>query len=240
MKSENNKELLDEKNEINEEEKSAEATLEEDKAVEDAKNVKEDRVVEETPIEKASSEDNHEYKNTSYWTKEGFVEMNQSLAKESYLITIICEVFLAALAGYLFYGYFTGNSSISYLIIAIVIVVAIVGYPFLLKFIYKHEINKTFNLYNEQFNNAKYEYKINKDFILVHFMLREHNKEMTFTYQDLYRIIETNDFLFVFISNRESFTVEKKGFENPSDVDAVRKFFIDKGVKYKDFRKKVK
>ena len=94
--------------------------------------------------------------------------------------------------------------------------------------------------HNEQFNNAKYEYKINKDFILVHFMLREHNKEMTFTYQDLYRIIETNDFLFVFISNRESFTVEKKGFENPSDVDAVRKFFIDKGVKYKDFRKKVK
>jgi len=239
MKSEKNKELLDEKKELLEEEKSSEATLEDDKKVEDANVVEEDKVIEETPIEKVSSEVVYEYKNTSYWTKEGYYEMNNTKSKESILLVVICELLLAAFSGFFFYSYFV-EGKVKNLVFAIIILAVVVAYPFTLRLLYKHQLNKTYKLYDKQFNNAKYEFKFNKDFILIHFTAGDLNKEMSYSYKSIYRLIETNDYMFFFISSNESFTVEKKGFDNPTDADAVKEFVINNGVKYKDQRKKVK
>jgi len=178
-------------------------------------------------VETQETESTIEIKNTSTFSKEGYKQMNKELAKKNYSLIVAMEIILVAMDVWFYVNY---KTMLTY---GIVVSCFIVSYPFLITWMAKRQLEKTFKIYNNVFDSAKYEFTFYEKALKIDLTANGSTSNSVMNYSKLYSIIENNDYIFVFISSNQAYIVEKKGFTNPEDVQTLMDLFKKNGLKCK-------
>ena len=55
---------------------------------------------------------------------------------------------------------------------------------------------------------------------------------MSFSYETLFKVIETNDYMFLLVAKAQGYTLEKQQFASEEEIEQVRTWLTTKGVRY--------
>ena len=164
--------------------------------------------------------------NKSEFSKEGYTQLNTILSKRALVITCVSLIALVALDILLLFEQKWAS--------AIVVAVAVVLYPILLYVLIKHSINKSFEKYEKIMGGAKYEYDFGEKEINIIFTSAKSNiSNFKLPYTGIYKVIENNSFIFIFVNSNSSYIIDKKGFEEPNDAIKARELIQKHNIKYR-------
>ena len=164
-------------------------------------------------------------KNTTYITFKEHSALNKTIIRLRSLPLII--IYMAAILVFTIYGLFVENWIIGGVGIGITILFPLITYLYLNK-----KIKDTYKQSKEIYDTIHYEFTFNEDDI--HLVLVQNNIRNKFTtaYSDLASVIETKDYIFLFIDNKRAYIVSISGFENFDRVE-FRSLVQTKTKKYK-------
>lgn len=164
-------------------------------------------------------------KNTTKFSKEAYYSLNKTLTSKAYIACIIFEIVLAGLVAYLMIvekDYLKGGIIIGLMAI----------YPFLLMFIINWQIKRNYEMSKLSFQDMTYNYEFTDTQVNVHLINNDKESTGNLTYRAMYKAIETNDFLFLFISSNQAYIVSKDSFEKKEDIETVINKIKSENIKY--------
>lgn len=174
-----------------------------------------------------------EIKNTTKFSKEGYFTLNKAMLRKSYFVCALLEFALAALMVYILVK--DKNDIVKPIFLGILMIT----YPFILGFILSGQMKRNYNMNKAVYENMVYDYEFTDDKLKVRLTQNNQCNEGYVTYKAMYRVIDTEKFLFVFISSNQAYIIEKSSFVSKEDVDKVISKIKQENVKYKFLKIKV-
>lgn len=161
--------------------------------------------------------------NSTRFSKEGFFSLHKCLTRKSYIPCIIFEVILLAVA------IFIAIDQKDYLK-PILIGVLMIAYPFILTLIMKSQISRSYLMNKQVYDQMIYEYEFNDDQFTINLIHNDKVNNGHVSYNAIYKLVETDKFLFIFIASNQAYIVDKSSFENEDDckiiVETIKTFNI--------------
>lgn len=167
-----------------------------------------------------------EIKNTTKFSKEGYFTLNKTLTSKTFLACIGFEVALAALLVFII---IKDNDIVKPIFLGVLMLL----YPFTLYLIMKFQMNRNYNLNKAAYEDMVYDYVFTDEQLNVRLTHQQKTSEGHITYRAMYKVIETEHFLFVFISSNQAYIVEKANFSSKEEFDRVISKIKEENVKYK-------
>ena len=153
-------------------------------------------------------------KNTTKFTKEAYFALNKTLTSKSFIACIFFEVFLGGLVAYLMiaeHDYLKGG----------VILALMAIYPFFLTFIMKFQIKRNYEMNKLAFENMVYNYEFTDTQVNLRLINKDKESTGNLKYSSIYKVIETPDYLFVFVTSNQAYIVNKSSFETKEEMETV-------------------
>ena len=174
-----------------------------------------------------------EIKNTTKFSREGYYTLNKALSSKIYVACIIFELVLAVFLGFIIV------KDKDY-VKAIIIGIMMIAYPFVLSLIMNIQLKRNYNLNKLVFESMIYEYVFTDESFLVHCSNGNNTNDSKLNYQEIYKVIDSEKYLFIFISSNQAFLVDKTCFENKDDINNVIQKTKENNIKYSFKKVKVK
>ncbi|MDD6302121.1 MAG: YcxB family protein [Bacillales bacterium] len=165
--------------------------------------------------------------NLTRFTKEGYYSMNREIGKKAISLLLIMEVLFI---GAIIYLWISDGFD---LLIKIFITVLGVTYPFISILINKLLVARQYRLNKMVYDGMSYEFNFHDDEFKVVVRNNQIDGESVIKYKTLHHVIENQNFIFIFINARTSYIVDKKQFDNSSDIDLLKKQLLANSVSYK-------
>lgn len=143
-------------------------------------------------------------------------------------IFIIYMIAVLVFAGY---GFYIKNWVIGIMGVSIVIIFPILSYFFL-----KNKIKKTYEQYKELYEKIHYEFEFSEEDVRLVLAQKDSCNELKKKYSELYQVIETKDYIFIFIDSKRAYIVSISGFDHFDRVE-FRSLVQTSVRKYKILRK---
>lgn len=168
-----------------------------------------------------------EIKNTTKFSKEGYFTLNKAMLRRSYFVCVLLEIALAALMVYII---IKDNNDI---VKPIFLGILMITYPFILGFVLSGQMKRNYNMNKAVYENMIYDYEFTDEKLKVRLTQNNQCNEGYVTYKAMYKVIDTEKFLFVFISSNQAYIIEKSCFASNEDIDKVISKIKEENVKYK-------
>ena len=164
-------------------------------------------------------------KNTTYITFKEHSALNKTIIRLRSLPLII--VYMAAILIFTAYGIFVKNWIIGGVGIGILVIFPLSAYLFLNK-----KIKDTYKQSKEIYDKIHYEFTFNEDEVNIVLFQENVKNELTTKYENLASVIETKEYIFLFIDNKRAYIASKAGFDK-FDCLEFRSLVQTKTKKYK-------
>lgn len=163
--------------------------------------------------------------NTTYVKKEHFEESDKFIYKYNIIpLIVIYEILMALFILFLIFIH-------KYIFIVIFLLVMI-GFPFLLNYLNRKKLKESINLlFSEENDFFTYDYDFGEECFSVKIFVNGKNKEYKYNYNQIKRIIETENRAFIFIEKTTCFVIDKSGF-NDFNKKEFENFFKTRVKKY--------
>ena len=164
-------------------------------------------------------------KNTTKFSKEAYYALNKTLASKSYIACIFFELLLGGLVAYLMIvekDYLKGGIILGLMAI----------YPFFLTFIMNFQIKRNYEMSKISFQDMVYNYEFTDTQVNLHLINKDKESSGNLTYKSMYKVIETTDFIFLFLSSNQAYIVSKSTFEKKEELETVINKIKSENVKY--------
>ena len=165
-------------------------------------------------------------KNTTHFSKEGFFTLNKVMRGKSYGVLIFFELVLGILLAIMI-----KNKMDLYFIILLGIFM--VTYPIIFHLILNGQMKRHYKLNEKVYLSMIYTYQFTDDRFYIHVDNNGRQSDSKNSYQVIFRVIETEKFLFIFITTNQAWMVEKENFESPNDVQQIVEKIKNENIKYK-------
>ena len=148
-------------------------------------------------------------------TKIGYEEhakLNKVIIRTKTLPMII--IYMVAVLAFALYGVIVKNLVIAIVGFSIVVFFPLLSYLFLSK-----KIKSTYEKYKSIYETIHYEFEFNEDKLHLTLIQKDSRNELVTEYEKLSSVIETKDYIFLFIDSRRAYIVNIKGFEHFDRVE---------------------
>ncbi|MBO4667083.1 MAG: YcxB family protein [Bacilli bacterium] len=163
--------------------------------------------------------------NKTYITFKEHSALNKTIIRLRSLPLII--IYMAAIIVFTAYGIWVKNWIIGGVGISICVIFPLITFLYLNK-----KIKDTYKQSKEIYDKIHYEFTFNEDSVECVLIQDNTKNSITKKYEELNSVIETKDFIFIFIDNKRAYIVDINGFDNFDRVE-FRSIVQTKTKKYK-------
>ncbi|MGN1295939.1 MAG: YcxB family protein [Bacilli bacterium] len=149
-------------------------------------------------------------KNISPFTKAGYLKMHKVTSGKIVWQTIVLDV-IALLIGIIFIIQ-------QQYVLAIVTFLVIVGFSIAIPLNRHFKIKKLVEAGNDLYDNVIYEFEFGEEEYKCHYKYIEEELDASGKYSDLYKIIDTPEYIYLFVNVGVAYIVNKNGFEEKEDA----------------------
>ena len=164
-------------------------------------------------------------RNTTRFSKEAYYALNKTLSSKIYIACIVFEIVLGVLAAFIMI-------KDKDLLKGGIIILMMLAYPFVLFAIMNGQIRKNYEINKLTFQDMIYEYEYTDTKVNVHVTNKNTENHSSLTYQAIYKVTETANHLFIFISSNQAFIVSKDTIENEECLKEVIDKIKKEKIKY--------
>lgn len=164
-------------------------------------------------------------RNTTRFSKEAYYALNKTLSSKIYIACIVFEIVLGVLAAFIMI-------KDKDLLKGGIIILMMLAYPFVLFAIMNGQIRKNYEINKLTFQDMIYEYEFTDTNVNVHVTNKNTENHSSLTYQAIYKVTETANHLFIFISSNQAFIVSKDTFDNEECLKKVIDKIKKENIKY--------
>ena len=164
-------------------------------------------------------------RNTTRFSKEAYYALNKTLSSKIYIACIVFEIVLGVLAAFIMI-------KDKDLLKGGIIILMMLAYPFVLFAIMNGQIRKNYEINKLTFQDMIYEYEFTDTNVNVHVTNKNTENHSSLTYQAIYKVPETANHLYIFISSNQAFIVSKDTFDNEECLKEVIDKIKKENIKY--------
>lgn len=146
-------------------------------------------------------------KNITKITYKEHAKLNIEIIKLRSLPMII--VYMVAVLAFAIYGVIVKN-----IIIAIAGFSIVVFFPLLSFLFLRGKIKSTYEKYKNLYDDIHYEFEFNENDVKLTLIQKDSKNELITPYENLHSVIETKEYIFLFIDQRRAYIVSIAGFDN--------------------------
>lgn len=166
-----------------------------------------------------------EIKNTTKFSKEAYYTLNKAINSKIYIAIIIFEILLGGLACLFI---FKNQDYVKGIIIGILMLI----YPFVLMLIMNIQIKRNYELNKLVYQSMVYDYTFTEKELLVTTTNNNLSNNCKLLYSAIYKLVDSDKFLFIFISSNQAYLVDKACFKNKEEEYRVIQIIKENNVKY--------
>ena len=164
-------------------------------------------------------------KNKTYITFKEHKALNKTIFRLRSLPLVI--IYMAAVIIYTAYVIFVKNWIIAGIGIGVLVIFPTAAFLFLNK-----KIKDIYKRGKEIYDKTHYEFTFNEDEVSIVLVQENVKNELTVKYENLHSVIETKEYVFLFIDSKRAYIANKSGFDN-FDCLEFRSLVQTKTKKYK-------
>lgn len=111
--------------------------------------------------------------------------------------------------------------------VAVIFGLFMVGFPFVLSYLFKKKTNETISKILSQNKKIIYTYEFNEEETIVTLSVDNKTKENVIKNNKMFRIVEDDNYIYLFTSKTSLYALNKNGFENFDELE-FRSLFVGK------------
>ena len=172
--------------------------------------------------------------NKTVFSKDGFVSMNKAMVTRNLMSSALLQAVILI-------GIILSLVAKNWTMLAIFGAMFVI-FPILLFVMYQNGIKKVIRSGEDYFDKIYYEFTFKKDVIEFEYgrvdekeneeLKKKGNNTMSFSYETIFKVIETNDYMFLLVAKAQGYTLEKQQFASEEEIEQVRTWLTTKGVRY--------